>query len=123
MPRKDIEAELPSTVDFDRLLELKGRWRVSMQALLYRSRALGVMPESEYTRAMKLISARGWRRNEPGDHHGGTLEEPTLLGQAAALIKSIDIPMSELAARAGLPTSLVEELLGSGGDSRPVLKV
>ena len=45
MPRRDIESELPHVADFDRLLQLKNRWRVSMQALLYRSRALGVMPE------------------------------------------------------------------------------
>ena len=47
MPRQDIENELPHIADFDRLLQLKNLWRVSMQALLYRSRSLGVMPESE----------------------------------------------------------------------------
>ena len=94
-----------------------------MQALLYRSRSLGVMPESEYTRAMKFISARGWRKNEPGDQFGGLLEEPTLLGRATALLQSMDVTIADLADRAGLPSSLVEELLESGGDSRPVLQV
>ncbi len=123
MPRQDIENELPHFADFDRLLQLKNLWRVSMQALLYRSRSLGVMPESEYTRAMKLISARGWRKDEPGDHFGGALEEPTLLGRAGSLLQSMDISLIDLAHRAGLPISLVEQLLESGGDSRPVLQV
>ena len=72
---------------------------------------------------MKLISARGWRKDEPGDHFGGALEEPTLLGRAGSLLQSMDISLIDLANRAGLPISLVEQLLESGGDSRPVLQV
>ena len=123
MPREDIEDELPRSIDFDHLLHLKLKWRVSMQALLYRSRSIGVLPEQDYTTAMKSISARGWRRDEPGDSFIGALEEPTLLRRAADLTLGAGTTLAELASEAALPVDLVQELLDSGGDSRPVLEI
>lgn len=65
MPASDIRDELPSRPDWPRLFALKQKWQVSIAALLMRSRDLDVMDPTAYTTAMKGLSARGWRRQEP----------------------------------------------------------
>ena len=50
----------------EELMLLKGRFGMSMQALLYRMRDLGIITESHYKEWAVEISRRGWRRQEPG---------------------------------------------------------
>jgi Zn-dependent peptidase ImmA (M78 family) len=50
----------------EELLLLKGRFGMSMQALLYRMRDLGIITESHYREWAVEINRRGWRRQEPG---------------------------------------------------------
>ncbi|WP_018653965.1 helix-turn-helix domain-containing protein [Actinomadura flavalba] len=83
LPSGAVAAELPATADWDRLAALKERWGVSMAALLYRARTLGVMPEAIYRAAMAVMSRQGWRRAEPGDPR--PLERPTMLTAALEL--------------------------------------
>jgi Zn-dependent peptidase ImmA (M78 family)/transcriptional regulator with XRE-family HTH domain len=77
MPRDEICSELPNTVDWPKLFQLKRRWHVSLAALLMRARTLGRLSESAYIGAIKTASARGWRRVEPIPL--GSPEEPRLL--------------------------------------------
>ena len=65
MPRADIEASLPSRLDWQVLFELKKQWQVSLAALLMRARTLGRMTEATYLAGMKAMSTHGWRRIEP----------------------------------------------------------
>lgn len=65
MPAGEIRDQLPVTVDWPKLFELKRRWQVSLAALLMRARTLGRMNEGTYLTAIKAASARGWRRVEP----------------------------------------------------------
>jgi Zn-dependent peptidase ImmA (M78 family) len=65
MPAEDIGEQLPTTVDWARLFELKRYWQVSLAALLRRARDLGRMSPATYLTAVKAASARGWRRVEP----------------------------------------------------------
>jgi len=65
MPAAEIRSELPDTVDWPALFELKQRWQVSLAALLMRAKTLGCMSEATYLTAIKAASARGWRRVEP----------------------------------------------------------
>ncbi|WP_019632001.1 ImmA/IrrE family metallo-endopeptidase [Actinomadura atramentaria] len=64
MPAAEIAAELPAVADWDRLAALKARWGVSLAALLYRARTLGVMREPIYRSAMAAL-ARQNSRNHP----------------------------------------------------------
>ncbi|AOS92113.1 helix-turn-helix domain-containing protein [Mycobacterium intracellulare] len=77
LPAAEIRGQLPTTVDWQTLFELKRRWQVSLAALLMRARTLGRMSERTYLTAVKAASARGWRRVEPVPL--GSPEEPTLL--------------------------------------------
>jgi Zn-dependent peptidase ImmA (M78 family)/transcriptional regulator with XRE-family HTH domain len=82
MPASDIRDELPRTLDWPALFELKMRWQVSLAALLMRAKTLGRMNENTYLSAMKAISARGWRKVEPIPL--GQPEQPRLLSRYMA---------------------------------------
>jgi Zn-dependent peptidase ImmA (M78 family)/DNA-binding XRE family transcriptional regulator len=116
MPRLAITAELPPSPSLPRLLELKRRWKVSVQALLRRGRDLGLYSEPSYRRAYQRLGALGWRTEEPGDL--GAPEQPELLRRAADMLRSRfgdDI----LASRMRLPTEDLASLLSAVGDERP----
>lgn len=102
LPADEIFDELPTTVDWPRLFELKRRWQVSLAALLMRAKTLQRMSESTYLTAIKAASARGWRRVEPVPL--GAPEMPTRL---VAYLES----SRGHADRLCLPEGLVDEIL------------
>lgn len=101
MPADDIRDQLPTTVDWPELFELKRHWRVSLAALLMRARTLGRMSESTYLTAIKAASARGWRRVEPVPL--GAPERPK------NLLDFLSSPDSRTA-RAVLPPRIVQDI-------------
>lgn len=46
---------------------LKKKWKVSVQAMVYRSHQLKIISTNQYQYMMRQISKNGWRHNEPGD--------------------------------------------------------
>jgi Zn-dependent peptidase ImmA (M78 family)/transcriptional regulator with XRE-family HTH domain len=86
LPRDAMIAELPRQVRWDAYLALKGRWRVSLGALLYRARTLSILGPDAYQRAQVRLAVRGWHANEPGDI--GAPEQPTVLYKSLALIEA-----------------------------------
>jgi Zn-dependent peptidase ImmA (M78 family) len=64
MPSTEIEGEL-SGLNLDRLGQLKKKWGLSMQAILYRARKLNKISES-YSRFLWMqIGKCGYRLDEP----------------------------------------------------------
>lgn len=118
MPASDIRAELPARADWPHLLMLKKRWGVSISALLRRANTLEVMTDSVYTQAMRTMSARGWRTEEPGVF--GTPETPRMLAQASQLA---DVDAQALSDETGWPTEMIESVLSASTDSRPELRL
>lgn len=117
MPNDGIYDELPATADWQELLDLKAEWRVSLGALLMRARTLGKLHPNRYESAMKYMSARGWRTQEPGERELGPPEQPRLLRAAVELaMDGGELTLDELAASAALPLDVVRELIG---DSTP----
>lgn len=84
MPRAQIADLLPARADWARLMRLKETWGVSLQALLFRARQLGVMRDVTYRNAITTLSSRGWRRREPGPVL--PVERPSLLPRALELL-------------------------------------
>ena len=123
MPRSGIVHALPSTADWRRLAALKIEWRVSISALLMRARSLGVMSPARYTNAMKVMSTRGWRRQEPGDDRLGALEVPVLLGLAVQRLEDARMTLGQLCEQAALPIDEVERLLDITIDKRPAVEI
>ncbi|TMR37574.1 helix-turn-helix domain-containing protein [Actinomadura geliboluensis] len=101
MPEQDIAGELPGTADWERLGRLKATWGVSIAALLYRSRTLGIMQEAAYRNAMSAMSSRGWRRHEPGPARA--LEQPTMLTRAIEIVGQAGTDRDRVAERARVP--------------------
>jgi Zn-dependent peptidase ImmA (M78 family)/DNA-binding XRE family transcriptional regulator len=107
MPELNMREELPSRVDWRRFAQLKLRWGVSMQALLYRARDLGVIGDDAYRRAMVDMSRRSWRRDEPVTI--GDPERPEMLRRAIELVaRARNFTIDDLAAEVALPASALE---------------
>ncbi len=119
MPASGIRDELPARADWPTLMRLKTRWRVSIQALIRRALTLGVMSEQRYVSAMKAISARGWRANEPGDENLGALEAPALMRRALEHLGDLDLTWQDVARQAFLPVEEIRVLLDRTRDQRP----
>jgi Zn-dependent peptidase ImmA (M78 family)/transcriptional regulator with XRE-family HTH domain len=109
MPEFAIADQLPRTADWPRLAELKATWGVSMAALLYRARTLRIMREGSYRTAMSTMSARGWRRREPGPPR--PLERPTMLTKAIELIAETGTDRDHLAGRAAVTRADLDLLI------------
>ena len=88
MPAEELAQLLPRAMNaaaWGSLAKLKEQWGVSMQALLFRARRLGVLSDVSYRNAMTTVSARGWRRSEPGQIK--VLEQPSLFPKAVELLE------------------------------------
>lgn len=101
---KEVEAEadkfagaflLPSTsfpnevytTRLDAFLPLKERWKVSIQAMVYRCRDLEIIDSDQALNLYKQISFRKWRKKEPlDDPRRIALEQPRLLRRAMELV-------------------------------------
>ncbi len=123
MPAEEVEPWLPRRSNqLDLLQEASGTWGVSMQALLFRARVLGTLGESSYVRAMRRMSAMGWRSAEPVE--AGPDETPIVLTAALDAYEASGMSVASLAERVGFPVGRVLRMLavpeqrmaGQGGD-------
>jgi len=109
MPAEEIAPLLPSSTGgraWANLAKLKEHWGVSLAALLYRARALGVMSDVSYRNAMVRMSQNGWRRAEPG--RVASLEMPSMLPRAREVMSSAGIDDDRFLSGSGLPAALYE---------------
>lgn len=107
MPAEEIAPLLPRAINgnsWASLAKLKEQWGVSMQALLFRARELGVLGDVSYRNAMTTVSARGWRRAEPGQIQ--VLEQPSLLPKAVELLEGEGVDTGLLASQCRVPMEL-----------------
>jgi Zn-dependent peptidase ImmA (M78 family)/transcriptional regulator with XRE-family HTH domain len=117
MPAADILPELPEVVSWPDYVRLKLRWGVSIAALVRRAHVLRRLSYADYQRAMKGLSARGWRKNEPSPI--GKPEAPVLLERAVAILQAEGIAIDTLARQSRLPSHLVKRWLAEASDPRP----
>ncbi|GAB3474271.1 helix-turn-helix domain-containing protein [Amycolatopsis cihanbeyliensis] len=118
MPADQIRDLLPATMGgnvWPTLARLKEQWGVSIQALLYRARWLGRLSDVSYRNAMTTISARGWRRNEPGLI--SAIEQPSLLPRAVELLAQEGIDEMQLVAQCRVPVDLFRTVASRTPDS------
>jgi Zn-dependent peptidase ImmA (M78 family)/transcriptional regulator with XRE-family HTH domain len=121
MPATEIGDRLPTPVDITALKEIADGYGVSVAALAYRGKDLGVYSESTLRRIMATLTRLGWRTAEPvGARYRG--ERPELLPKAAELAASHGLPLSLLADRLHLPLPRLHELLGMPAQ-RPHLRL
>jgi Zn-dependent peptidase ImmA (M78 family) len=121
MPADEIRHQLPRRADWQSFMALKRTWGVSIAALLYRARKLGVMSDPTYRRAMATMSKEGWRRKEPGQLP--VPEAPTLLGRALELLEPTGFAVGDLEEQLSLPSDIVNAIIRESIDVRPRLMV
>lgn len=73
IPSEVLEKELGGKrqhIHIGELLAIKEQYGMSMQAVIYRSRQMGLISEYHFQQQMREFSRRGWRKKEPGDFAG-----------------------------------------------------
>jgi Zn-dependent peptidase ImmA (M78 family)/DNA-binding XRE family transcriptional regulator len=127
LPREVALDLLPRKLDTEgwaTLASMKQRWGLSMAALLYRARDLKILSPDSYRSAMKYMSARGWRTEEPGDRQMGHPESPVLLERALRRVEvDSHLEIAQTLELAQLPVDDVMELVSASTDSRPIIEV
>ena len=66
LPESEVRRDFGIKLDIPRLIALKRKWRVSMQALAYRAHQIGCIDKTRYTSIFQQLSRQGWRKTEPG---------------------------------------------------------
>ncbi len=125
MPEHDIRHEL-DRLTLDRLIALKLRWRVSMQALLMRAQHLGTITLRQARYLWMMIGKAGWRTREPIEADVET-EKPTLLTEILDLYRnSFGYSANQIADLIGLNPHELESTYGvtlGTTDRRPRLRM
>ncbi len=114
LPRKSFPNEVyaPKAEAF---VDLKARWKVSIQAMVYRCKNLGLFDEQQITNVYKQISYKRWRTVEPLDKGQRALpfEEPMLLRRVAELVfESGRYRVDEFKSDIALSDETLEQLIG-----------
>lgn len=78
IPSEAMRQTVSETLSLNGYLALKATWGVSIQAIVARAHALGLISDSRRKSLMVQISYKGWRRDEPVDVRP---ERPVLLRQ------------------------------------------
>ncbi|MBR6060179.1 MAG: ImmA/IrrE family metallo-endopeptidase [Victivallales bacterium] len=78
-PNEAASVDFDDDMTFTRLKELKHKWRISMQAILFRWHKLGLMGDTAYRRYCIYFSSQGYRKHEPPC--GVEYEMPSLMNQ------------------------------------------
>ena len=119
MPREQLIDRLPRRIDWAKFQELKREWGVSLRALVYRARYLGVLSEASYRRANQQLST--WGRPEPGDL--GAAEAPQLMGLARKVMVDAGIDFDSVMAAGGLVGEPAELVLRASVEEKPRLSL
>lgn len=126
LPSECAHELLPTRLDaagWSRLMEVKRTWGISMAALLFRARSLRILSEDSYRSAMRYMSARGWRTQEPGDRELGSPEVPLLIERALRRAEvELGLTLEALVRSAHLPLDDMRRLVAAAVDSRPTVE-
>jgi Zn-dependent peptidase ImmA (M78 family)/DNA-binding XRE family transcriptional regulator len=67
MPEKDIKGDFKDGVTLNILADLKRKWKVSMQALLYRANDIGIITDNQKRYLVNQFNSMNIRRREPSE--------------------------------------------------------
>lgn len=118
MPRESFSKEVLST-SLEHFESLKRRWKVSIQAMIYRCDDLGLLTDNQIVYLWKQLSRLKYKKREPLDDEIEP-ENPRLTRQAinmlvennvvtiSGLLDSIKIPPKDIEGVCGLPQGSLE---------------
>lgn len=121
LPRRSFPNEVYTT-RLDAFVTLKRRWKVAIQAMVYRCKDLAIFDEDQITNLYKQISYRKWRTKEPLDDEL-PLEQPRLLTRAADLVvKSGKKMADQIVAEIQISSDFLAAICGVSGRFFDTLK-
>jgi Zn-dependent peptidase ImmA (M78 family)/transcriptional regulator with XRE-family HTH domain len=113
LPRQSFVQEIIST-SIEYFIELKSRWRVSIQAMIYRCKDLGILTKNQVTYLWRQLNYRGMGQREPLDDTFD-LEKPTMLMAALnMLIENSVQSRAQIMDQLRLNAEDIESLCGTG---------
>lgn len=108
LPKAAMLQEIVPPVTLTSLAELKPRWGVSIQALIYRARDLGIITDRQFRYLFEQLSRRGWRKQEP---LAIPVERPRAVRKMAEILYGVPIDHRQFAARAGFRPQFAKDIL------------
>lgn len=90
MPRQAIVQEFDQDVTIELLAQLKKKWKVSMQALLFRANTLGKITDNQKRYLLTQFQQRGIKKREPPELDV-IIEKPALLAKHFHQFKTSDV--------------------------------
>lgn len=113
MPADTFRADI-AEVSLDHFLRIKSKWGVSVQAMVMRSRDLGIIDAEQASGFFRQAGMRGWRRarGEPFDElippmRGSIGEKSLKVLEANGLVQAWELP-----AQLPVPVSLLSKVFG-----------
>lgn len=111
LPARAFERSIKSTT-LESYIELKKYWRVSIGAMLYRSRDLGIINDSRYTSLVKQMSMKKIRVREPLDDVI-PIPEPQILKRSIEMLLENGVKNEQqLVQEIGMSGEMIETLCG-----------
>ena len=94
LPKDKILAAVSRDATLDELIRVKQHWRVSLVALVYRMREIGLLSDWYARQLFMSIGAHGYRANEP---NGALPEKSNVLTKVLDSLRRRGITMSQVA--------------------------
>jgi Zn-dependent peptidase ImmA (M78 family)/transcriptional regulator with XRE-family HTH domain len=113
LPEEVVSKEIAHPVTLASLGPSRTRHRVSFQFLIRRISDLGIITQNQYRYLMMQISARGWRKEEPGDPNV-VQEKPLVFSKMAEFVYGNPLDLARIKQDVGgVPATLIRSILGS----------
>ncbi len=123
MPRASVLANAPHMATVDQLIRFKPYWTVSVAALAYRLRDIGLVSDWHYRTLCIEIAQRGYRKKEPNEAHRETSQ---VLAKVFAAIREEGVTKADIAEALSVHVEELDQLvfgLALTSLSTPGLKV
>lgn len=101
--------------DLDYYIQMKKKWRISISAMMYRSRTLNLITTNQYQYMMRVMTSKGWRTKEPLDDTLKTADPSLFSDSINLLLGEFDSPQSlvkDISQSIPLTYEQIENLLG-----------
>ncbi len=88
LPAISFQREFPKSkrTSWEKLIQMKSRWGVSLQAIIRRAYDLKLISAVDYRNSCIYINKKGWRTNEPGEQYL-EYEKPEIIPMGFALLR------------------------------------
>lgn len=110
LPENAARRELYSQITLNQLAHVKAMYGVSIQALIMRAAALGIIDEKRHRSLFVQLSGRGWRQNEPVEV---VAEHPVLMGRLLDIAIPDGAAIREVEATTALPRAYITAMAPS----------